>query len=159
MEESARGSPPNPEPPPRGVLQRLPVQEEASPLPAPPTAPGQTVYEALGDELFRRLVEAFYRRVESDPVLRPIFPADLTEGREKQYLFLTQFFGGPARYTERYGEPRLRLRHLPFPIGRRERDVWIGHMLAAIDEVGVPEPYAAYLGKCFEQLSLAMINR
>lgn len=135
----------------------LPIRE--APIPGPPIPPDQTVYQALGDGLFRALVEAFYGRVESDPVLRPIFPPDLAEGREKQYLFLTQVFGGPARYTDRYGEPRLRVRHLAFPIGRRQRDVWIGHMRAAIDEVGVPEPYAGFLRNYFELFSLQMINR
>lgn len=91
--------------------------------------------------------------------MRPIFPPDLAEGREKQYLFLTQLFGGPARYTEQHGEPRLRMRHLRFAIGRRERDIWLGHMRAAIDEVGVPEPYAAYLDAYFEQASLTLVNR
>src|SRR5438874_681450 len=73
----------------------------------------RTVYDALGDATFRALVEAFYRRVEADPVLRPLFPADLSAGREKQYLFLVQYFGGPATYTERYGHPMLRRRHFP----------------------------------------------
>lgn len=119
----------------------------------------RNLYLALGDATFRSLVDAFYRRVEMDPELRRIFPPDLTEGREKQYLFLTQLFGGPPRYTARHGEPRLRFRHLPFAIGRPERDRWIGHMRLAIDEVAIPEPYASILREYFEQFSLHMINR
>jgi hemoglobin len=118
------------------------------------------VYEAIGgDPTFRRLVEAFYRRIEGDPLLRPLFPADLAVGKEKQFLFLAQYFGGPDRYTERYGHPRLRMRHLPFPIGQAERDAWLGHMLAAIEEVGIREPYASVMRDYFERASAFMINR
>jgi len=125
----------------------------------PPLAQTQRVYEAVGDEGFRALVEAFYRRVEADPVLRPIFPANLAEGRERQYLFLRQYFGGPAEYSERYGHPQLRARHLPFTITRAARDVWLSHMLATIDEVRIPEPHASTMRQYFEAFSLAMINQ
>src|SRR5437762_297594 len=95
---------------------------------------GKTVYEQIGgDETFRRLVDAFYARVERDPILRPLFPESLEDGKENQFLFLTQYWGGPPRYAEQRGHPRLRMRHSPFAIGQRERDAWVGHMLAAID--------------------------
>jgi hemoglobin len=119
----------------------------------------QNLYDALGDDLFRSLVEAFYRRVEADPELRAIFPPDLTEGKERQYLFLTQYFGGPERYNERHGPPMLRRRHFPFVITVELRDRWLKHMLAAIEEVDVPEPYAAVLRDYFERFSLFMVNR
>jgi len=125
----------------------------------PVTRGGPSLYEALGEGVFRALVDAFYRRVEADPELRRIFPPDLTEGREKQFLFLTQLFGGPARYTEQHGDPRLRFRHLPFAIGRAERDRWVDHMHAAIAEVAIPEPSASVLREYFDQFSLHMINR
>ncbi|HEY3116190.1 MAG TPA: hypothetical protein VGK54_05565, partial [Chloroflexota bacterium] len=118
-----------------------------------------TVYEVLGEATFRALAEAFYRRVESDPVLRAVFPPDLSQAAEKQALFLMQYFGGPTTYSEKYGAPMLRMRHMPFAIDRAARDRWIEHMLAAIQEVGIPEPYAAGLADYFEQFSLQMINR
>lgn len=117
------------------------------------------VYPALGNAVFRQLVLAFYRRVDGDPLLRPMFPADLEESMERQYLFLTQYFGGPRRYEELYGHPRLRMRHFPFSIGMAERNAWLGHMLAAIEEVEVPEPWAGLLRTYFERASLAMMNR
>ena len=120
---------------------------------------GTTVYEALGDQLFRDLTAAFYRRIATDPLLKPMFPDDLEASRERQYLFLIQFFGGPGTYSERYGHPRLRMRHFPFPIGKAERDAWLGHMLDAIDEVAVPEPYAGVMRNYFENASLAMMNQ
>ena len=124
-----------------------------------PVADIIAVYPAIGDAGFRALVDAFYRRVEADPLLRTVFPPDLAEGREKQYLFLRQFFGGPAEYNERHGPPMLRRRHFPFPITRAARDAWLGHMLAAIDEVAIPEPHASVLRAYFERFSLDMINR
>ena len=119
----------------------------------------RTIYEALGDAMFQALTAAFYRRVAADPLLRPMFPDNLDDSRQRQYLFLVQYFGGPGPYSERYGHPRLRLRHFPFTIGRPERDAWLGHMLAAIEEAGVPEPYAAAMRGYFENASLAMMNQ
>jgi hemoglobin len=124
-----------------------------------PIAQIQAVYAAIGDEGFRALVEAFYRRVEEDPVLRAVFPPDLSEGRERQYLFLRQYFGGPTEYSERHGHPRLRMRHVPFAINREARDHWVAHMKEAIEEVGIPEPHATVLRDYFERFSLDMINR
>src|SRR5437588_11989547 len=101
----------------------------------------QTIFEAVGGlETFRRLVDAFYRGVETDPLLRPMYPADLTESREHLALFLAQYFGGPGTYSEQRGHPRLRRRHLPFPIDAAARDAWLRHMRAAVEEIALPEP-------------------
>ncbi|MEN9937008.1 MAG: hypothetical protein RLZZ387_3587 [Chloroflexota bacterium] len=118
-----------------------------------------TIYElAGGDAPFRRLVDAFYARVEQDPVLRPMFPEDLGPGKEHQFLFITQYFGGPQRYNQLRGHPRLRARHLPFTIGQVERDAWVGHMLAAVDEAGFPEPARQALVEYFERAATFLIN-
>lgn len=120
----------------------------------------QTIYEQVGgDATFQRLVDIFYARIERDPVLRPMFPADLEPGKQHQFLFLTQYFGGPPRYNVQRGHPRLRMRHAPFPIGQHERDAWLGHILAAIDEVGIPEPARSAMRTYFEHAATAMINR
>lgn len=119
-----------------------------------------TIYEQVGGaETFRRLVDVFYERVAADPLLRPMFPADLEPGKKHQFLFLVQYFGGPTTYSQQRGHPRLRLRHAPFPIGQRERDAWLAHMLAAMDEVGIAEPARSTMHRYFEQVSTAMINR
>ena len=69
----------------------------------------RTLYDqAGGDAPFRQLVDIFYRNVEANAVLRPLFPADLAAGKEWQFLFITQYFGGPTRYHEQRGHPRLR---------------------------------------------------
>jgi hemoglobin len=119
----------------------------------------QNIYELVGgDEPFRRLVDNFYARVERDPLLRPLFPADLEPGKQRQFLFITQYFGGPPRYNELRGHPRLRMRHAPFSIGQAERDAWAGHMLAAIDEAGFTEPARTTLRDYFERAATFMIN-
>jgi hemoglobin len=94
----------------------------------------RTLYERVGgDAYFHALVDRFYEGVESDPVLRPIYPEDLGPGKFNLAEFLVQYWGGPARYNSRRGHPRLRMRH-PFPIGRREREAWLGHMTDAVRE-------------------------
>jgi hemoglobin len=119
----------------------------------------QTVYSVIGEETLRRIVDVFYERVERDPLLRPLFPEDLGPGKEGQFLFLVQYFGGPAHYSAQRGHPRLRMRHMPFTIGQPERDAWLGHMLAAIDEVGVAEPARTLMRDYFERAATFMINQ
>lgn len=120
----------------------------------------QRVYDMIGgDAAFRELVDAFYRRIEADEHLRPMFPENLEPGKRWQFLFLTQFFGGPMRYTQQRGHPRLRMRHLSFPIDQQARDLWLAHMLAAIDEVGIAEPARSVMRNYFERASTFMINR
>lgn len=119
-----------------------------------------SIYEQIGGApTIRRIVDIFYARVERDPLLRPMFPADLEPGKERQFLFLCQYFGGPDDYNRLRGHPRLRMRHTPFPIGQAARDAWLAHMLAALDEAGVPEPARTAMRRYFEQASTAMINQ
>jgi len=119
-----------------------------------------SIYEQAGGlDALRRLVDAFYARVEADPLLRPMFPPDLGPGKEHQLLFLVQYFGGPGEYGQRRGHPRLRMRHAPFAIGPAERDAWLRHMLAAVDEAGIPEPARSAMRSYFEMAAPAMMNR
>jgi hemoglobin len=119
------------------------------------------VFEAAGgEETFRLLVERFYAGVAGDPILRPLYPEeDLSSATERLTLFLIQYWGGPATYSERRGHPRLRLRHQPFAIGRRERDAWMGHMTAAVDSLGLTPALRKALVDYFETASTAMINQ
>ncbi len=118
-----------------------------------------SVYDSVGgDETFHALVDAFYARIDADAYLRPMFPDDLEPGKRRQFLFLTQFFGGPPRYSQERGHPRLRARHMPFPIDQTARDRWLGHMLAAIDAVRIAEPARSIMRDYFERASEFMIN-
>ncbi len=119
----------------------------------------RSVYELLGEEKLTRLIHAFYRRVESDPVLRPLYPeADLSGAERRLRLFIIQYFGGPATYAEERGNPRLRMRHAPFVIGQRERDAWVHTMLAALDEAQIPEPAYHVMRDYFEKGATFMMN-
>ena len=119
----------------------------------------RTLYEAVGGETtFFALVEAFYREVEQDPELRPMYPPDLKAPRDHLALFLIQYFGGPQTYMAMRGHPRLRMRHVPFIIGERERNAWFGHMSAAVDELGIAEPYRGDMLRYFSDAATFMIN-
>jgi hemoglobin len=97
-----------------------------------------TFYEKIGGaSKIRALVEAFYSHVQVHPLLKPLFPEDIRPVIEKQYLFLTQFLGGPPLYTEKYGHPMLRARHLPFPITPSRANAWLDCMSQAMKEVGI----------------------
>ena len=123
----------------------------------------ESVYEAVGGmETFTKLVDAFYRRVETDPVLRPMYPRNAScfqSARDDLGIFLAQFFGGPRTYSERRGHPHLRMRHAPFRIGSAERDAWLANMLAAMEEVGIPEDAAGPMRRYFEEASEFLINK
>lgn len=125
------------------------------------TEASMTFYEAVGgEETFRRLVARFYAGVATDPVLRPLYPEqDLTGAEERLRLFLIQYWGGPTTYSDTRGHPRLRMRHAPFPIGPAERDAWLHHMTAAIDELGLPEELARPLLDYVNMAAEAMMNR
>ncbi|SMO75755.1 globin [Melghirimyces algeriensis] len=97
-----------------------------------------TIYERIGGEhAITRIVEAFYPRVQKNPLLAPLFPEDIQPVMEKQKRFLTQFFGGPPLYSQQHGHPRLRARHLPFPITPSRAEAWLHCMKEALDDAEI----------------------
>ncbi len=124
------------------------------------TIDARTLYAAAGGAAtFERIVERFYAGVANDPILRPLYPDDLGPSKRHLALFLMQYFGGPSTYSAERGHPRLRLRHLPFPIGQRERDAWVRHMTAAVNAEPLPEPVRAVLLDYFDRAATFLINR
>lgn len=102
--------------------------------------PSSSIYDNLGGaDTIRRLVEAFYPKVQSNPVIGELFPEDIRPVMEKQYMFLTQFFGGPSLYSDAVGHPMMRARHLPFAITAEGAEAWLGCMKEALEEIGVDE--------------------
>jgi hemoglobin len=94
------------------------------------------LYERVGGQaFFVDLVDRFYLGVAGDPLLRPLYPDDLSESSRHLALFLMQYWGGPGTYGDERGHPRLRMRHVPFVIGPAERDAWLRHMLGALLEL------------------------
>lgn len=122
-----------------------------------------TPYAALGgDEGVRALVDAFYDRMDLDPAyagIRALHGSTLDGSREKLHLYFSGWLGGPQSYVERYGHPRLRARHLPFPIGTSERDQWLACMKAALADVQVDEPLRTRLMEAFAGVADWMRNR
>jgi hemoglobin len=132
-------------------------------LPSAPMAGEPTsgpLYERLGGEpWFVALVDRFYDGVADDPVLRPLYPEDLTEAKAHLAAFLAQYWGGPATYSQQRGHPRLRMRHFPFEIGQAERDAWFGHMASAVLAAGLDEDDEAQLLGYFEMAATHLINQ
>ena len=95
-----------------------------------------SVHQAVGgDEFFVELVDRFYDGVAAEPLLRPMYPDDLTEPKRHLAGFLIQFWGGSQAYSEERGHPRLRMRHVPFSIGPAERDAWYRNMISALNSL------------------------
>lgn len=98
----------------------------------------KTLYSEIGgQETLNKLVEAFYPRVYADPILSPLFEGDMEEIKRKQKLFLPQFLGGPALYSQEFGPPAMRERHLPFEITPTRAASWLRCMHEAFEEIGL----------------------
>jgi hemoglobin len=97
----------------------------------PPGGPPQTqrpdpaIFEAMGEENINRMIHDFYAELEKSSI-RGLFPSDMSASADRSAAFFIGLLGGPPRYQERYGEPMLRARHMPFPIDAAAREVWLG---------------------------------
>src|SRR5262249_504993 len=123
----------------------------------------QTIYEQIGGEnVVRRLVDRFYDLMDTLPEaagIRALHPESLEHSREKLFLFLSGWMGGPQLYIERFGPPRLRARPLPFPIGETERDQWMMCMKRALDEIGIGPLFSHQIAHSFAQIADFMRNQ
>jgi hemoglobin len=118
------------------------------------------VYSLIGEEGFARLVGAFYRQVPQDDILGAMYPKEELHAAEQRLRdFLIYRFGGPQRYIEQRGHPRLRARHFPFRIDQVARDRWMQLMNNAFAEVALPAEAEQLLRPFFEQTSTFMINQ
>jgi hemoglobin len=118
------------------------------------------IYSIIGEEGFTRLVAAFYRQVPDDDLLGPMYPAQDREGSEQRLRdFLIFRFGGPQRYIEQRGHPRLRMRHFPFRINRAARDRWMQLMNKAFADTVLPAEAERVLRAFFDEMSTFMINQ
>lgn len=118
-----------------------------------------TLFERLGEENIRNLVDAFYDLVFAHPQISHLFKTDKEIIKEKQRLFLTQFLGGPALYSERYGHPQLRARHLPHPINEDDAVAWLSCMSKAIGGLPVDESLKDELFQRFIPTAMFMVNQ
>lgn len=124
--------------------------------------PTASHYDQLGGETgIRTLVDRFYDLMDSAPEaanVRALHAASLRSSREKLFLFLTGWSGGPPVYVEKFGHPRLRARHLPFAIGPRERDEWLWCMNRALDEHEMPDDFRIFIRQRMREIADHMRN-
>ena len=111
-----------------------------------------------GRAAVEQLVDAFYDRIEADPELRAVFPADLGPGREKQKAFLEQWLGGEPRHQRAYGPPMLRRRHRPFAITAAAAERWLAHFAAALDACETEPGLGTEILAALHPVALRMVN-
>ena len=129
----------------------------------PGTPPFETPFAWIGGESqVHALVDRFYDLMDLEPgytALRAAHGTELANAREKLKMFLTGWLGGPQRYTEQFGHPRLRMRHMPFSIGIAERDQWVACMDQAMQETAIDDALRTRLKESFLQTADWMRNR
>jgi len=118
-----------------------------------------TIYERLGDDNLKLLVDRFYDLVQQNDVISHLFKTDIKEVKKKQFFFLTQFFGGPPRYAEEYGHPRLRMKHMPHEVTKEGTMAWLECMAHALDSLPIEEEFKDEIFNRFPQAAAHMINR
>ncbi|MHC4263458.1 MAG: globin domain-containing protein [Planctomycetota bacterium] len=118
------------------------------------------LYSELGEEGIASVTRHFYARVRTDDLLAPMYPADDWDGAEARLRdFLVGRFGGPQRYVEQRGHPRLRMRHARFVLDQAARDRWVEHMDAAIDASDIPEGAAERMRAFLSDTATFLMNR
>lgn len=134
-----------------------PVQPGAIP------APSREIYAVMGEENIMRMLEAFYLELDqASPALRALFPADMITASRKSGAFFVGLLGGPPRYHERYGNPMMRARHLPFVIDEARRREWLACfervLDRAVEEFGFPAVHLAGFRRFLDGFSAWMVN-
>ena len=118
------------------------------------------IYAAIGEDGFRRLIAAFYKQVPGDEILGAMYPpGDLAGAEQRLRDFLIGRFGGPQRYMEQRGHPRLRMRHMPFAVNAAARERWLQLMTNALNEVRLPPDVDRFLREFFDGVSAMLVNR
>lgn len=119
----------------------------------------KTLYDRLGKDQLERLIDLFYDRVFSSEKIAPLFNNSVkNEVKRKQFLFLCQFLGGPSLYSNEFGHPRMRMRHLPHKITKEAATEWLRCMKDSIAELQIEPELKEELFSCFPMLAKHMIN-
>jgi len=119
----------------------------------------EQIFDAIGEDGFARLVRAFYAQVPADEILGRLYPPhDLAGAEQRLRDFLVGRFGGPPRYVEARGHPRLRMRHMPFVVDEAARDRWVALMDRALDEAQLPEDVTSQLREFFHSVATFLRN-
>ena len=121
--------------------------------------PVDNLYAKIGANNIKLLVNEFYKLVFTNPKIKNLFQTNQEIIKDKQYKFLTQFFGGPNLYTEEFGAPKMRRRHIPHVITQESKEEWLKCMKEAIDTLPIEEELKAEIYKAFPILAQHMVNR
>lgn len=120
----------------------------------------KSIYDKLGDENLKQLLDSFYDKVFESKVIGHLFKSTPKEIiKDKQFCFLTQFLGGPLRYNEKYGQPKMRLRHLAHAIDETAKEEWLSLMKSSIEELDIDSNFKETLYACFPNVAQFMVNR
>jgi hemoglobin len=118
----------------------------------------RTIYDELGESSIQLLVTTFYEEVFRSPVINQLFQTDKEVIQRKQFLFLTQFLGGPNNYSTEFGHPKMRMRHLPHKIDEAAKIEWLRCMKKAIDSLAISEDLKSRLFQVFPPVAAHMVN-
>lgn len=119
----------------------------------------ETLYNRIGSDNLKKLVEVFYESIVNHSTINHLFNSDLNLIKEKQFMFLSQFLGGPQLYSEKYGHPKMRARHLPHAIDESAKDEWLRCMKEAIKTLDLEDGLDEALYNCFPPVAQHMVNR
>lgn len=116
-------------------------------------------YEKIGEKNIKKLVHDFYQEIRKDELLIPMYQGDFEGAEERLYLFLIQYLGGPETYNEKRGHPRLRMRHVVFPITEEAKQHWLNNMKTALDKSEMADTDKNFLWSYFTQTADFLKNR
>ena len=118
-----------------------------------------TYYERIGREKIKQLIHDFYQGIRQDELLSPMYKDDFEGAEERLFLFMVQYLGGPETYNQMRGHPRLRMRHMVFPVNEEAKQHWLANMKAALDKSDIEEPDKEFLWNYFRQTAEFLKNR
>lgn len=118
-----------------------------------------TNYDRIGEENIKKLIHDFYAELKQDEVLAPMYKGDFEGAEERLYLFMIQYLGGPNTYNEKRGHPKLRQRHMVFPVTEKAKQNWLRNMKTALDKSEIGEPEKEFLWNYFKQTAEFLKNR
>ena len=116
-------------------------------------------YDRIGSEKIKKLIHDFYIEIRNDELLAPMYQDDFEGAEERLFLFMIQYLGGPRTYDEKRGHPRLRQRHVVFPVTEQAKDNWLGNMKVALDKSEISTPEKDFLWNYFKQTAEFLKNR
>jgi len=118
-----------------------------------------TLYDKIGREKLRKLIHDFYQGIRQDKLLKPMYQNDFDGAEERLFLFITQYLGGPDTYNQQRGHPRLRQRHIVFPITEEAKLHWLKNMEAALNILEIEKADKEFLWNYFKQTADFLKNR